>query len=492
MRISSVLPAACLGAMVVLIAGCDRSAVRGPGNEPDSTPAGGLAESDVWLTLHLGGARVGRVHWTTEPVERDGQSLLLSKRTMVLAVQRGADATSSEVETESLVRPGGALVRYREKQQFGGSPQTAAGRVEGGTLVIERPGVEAKRFDWPADGGGPEGVELSLLAAPMSPGERRSLTILAPVFHVPATVTLAAQDWEEIDGKRLLRIQSVGRLPSGQSLSDQLWTDEQGVIWKQLSVDSGVETVRASRAAALGADEVALDLAEFTTVRVARPPADPRSARRVVYRITLEGGRAADVFVGGPMQSVEPQPNGDVLVAVDPSIVAAAPAPDAAALGASPIVQTRDPAIQSLAAKATGAASGAPLAAGITDFVHRHIRVKDYSQAFASAAEAAETRRGDCTEHSVLAAALARARGLPTRAAMGLVYLGDRPAFGFHMWNEFYLDGAWRPYDATLGSVGPGHIKVSDSLLGGDSEFEGLLPIAGLLGRLSIEIVEVE
>ena len=45
--------------------------------------------------------------------------------------------------------------------------------------------------------------------------------------------------------------------------------------------------------------------------------------------------------------------------------------------------------------------------------VKGHIVEADYSQAFASAADVVEHRKGDCTEHAVLLAALCRARGIP-------------------------------------------------------------------------------
>src|SRR5436190_11930904 len=80
----------------------------------------------------------------------------------------------------------------------------------------------------------------------------------------------------------------------------------------------------------------------------------------------------------------------------------------------------------------------------------------------------AQTLTGDCTEFSMLAAAMCRAAGVPSRVAIGLVYV-DRPPprqafFGFHMWTEVYVRGAWVAIDATLGqgSVGPGHLKIAD------------------------------
>ena len=39
---------------------------------------------------------------------------------------------------------------------------------------------------------------------------------------------------------------------------------------------------------------------------------------------------------------------------------------------------------------------------------------------------------------TVLLAALARARGIPSRAAVGLVYVGALKGFGYHMWTEVW------------------------------------------------------
>ena len=118
----------------------------------------------------------------------------------------------------------------------------------------------------------------------------------------------------------------------------------------------------------------------------------------------------------------------------------------------------------------------------------------DFSQNFASAAEVARNLRGDCTEHAVLLAALCRARGIPARAAMGLVYMPRRAAFGYHMWTEAWIDGAWIPLDATLGrgGIGAAHVKMTHTSLDGASPYEAMLPILQAMGQLKIEIAEVE
>ncbi len=116
----------------------------------------------------------------------------------------------------------------------------------------------------------------------------------------------------------------------------------------------------------------------------------------------------------------------------------------------------------------------------------------DYAHGFASAAETIDSGAGDCTEHALLLAALARARGIPARVVTGLVYV-DRK-FLFHMWTKVYIDGRWIPLDGTLarGGIGAAHLKLSHSNLQGASAFGSMLPVAQVAGRLKIEILEVE
>lgn len=484
--------------LVVSIAtavGCDVSRDSDSGATESASSSATTEDVDAWYGLYLNDQRAGRLHWQTETVRAGGRTVIRSRSEMVLSTRRGSDATNIQIETDSTLGQDGALVRYSETVQLGNAPQKTSGRVEGETLTLQSSGAGTRTVPWPQGGRGPQGVELSLREKPLKPGERRTLTVLTPMLHDATSVSLAAVDWEtpeRAEGRRLLRVDAVRRLRSGRSSEERLWVDEQGAVWLQLDLESGVEARRTTREIAMQSGGE-IDLMDFTTVRIERPRVDPRQAKHVVYRVHLDGGRAADVFHDGPMQSVEAEPNGDALVTVDVGNLEDVKPPAAEALAASSLIQTRDRAIVDLASfAAPKGAQPAEIATGVQDFVHGYLTTKDYSQAFASAAEAAQSRRGDCTEHSVLAAALARARGVPARAAMGLVYLGDTPAFGFHMWNEMFVDGAWRPYDATLGKIGPGHLRVSDSLLGGDSELEGLLPIANLLGRLSIEIKSIE
>jgi len=136
------------------------------------------------------------------------------------------------------------------------------------------------------------------------------------------------------------------------------------------------------------------------------------------------------------------------------------------------------------------------IAVALERYVGRKITSTNYSQAFDTAAEVFRTGEGDCTEHAVLLAALARAAGIPARVVIGLVYTSEtgRPAFGYHMWNELYVNGRWIPMDATLsrGGIGAAHLKLGHTSLEGASALSSFLPVAQVAGRLQIEIVEVQ
>jgi transglutaminase-like putative cysteine protease len=92
----------------------------------------------------------------------------------------------------------------------------------------------------------------------------------------------------------------------------------------------------------------------------------------------------------------------------------------------------------------------------------------------------------------VLLAGLARARGIPARVAMGLVYTTQ--GFGFHLWTEVWINDRWIPLDGTLGrgGIGAAHLKLGNSNLKGVSAFTGFIPVAQVLGRLKIKILEVD
>jgi hypothetical protein len=96
-----------------------------------------------------------------------------------------------------------------------------------------------------------------------------------------------------------------------------------------------------------------------------------------------------------------------------------------------------------------------------------------------------ELRAGDCNEHSVLFAALARAVGIPTRIAAGLLYTEGR--FFYHAWNEVYL-GHWIAVDPLMNQIpaDPTHVRLITG------ELDRQVELVRVLGRLSVKVLDYE
>jgi len=165
----------------------------------------------------------------------------------------------------------------------------------------------------------------------------------------------------------------------------------------------------------------------------------------------------------------------------------AAPAPDAPLparwVAPSPFIESDDPAIVAQArAIAGGDGDAAARARRLLAWVHGHISPEP-AMTVPSAREVMRTRRGDCNEHAVLLAALARAAGIPARVVAGLVHTGD--GFAWHAWNELWL-GAWVSADAVFDQLPADatHVKLIE---GGP---ERHLELAELVGKLDFAVVE--
>ena len=95
----------------------------------------------------------------------------------------------------------------------------------------------------------------------------------------------------------------------------------------------------------------------------------------------------------------------------------------------------------------------------------------------------------------MLAAALARAAGMPSRIVGGLAYVERLPGtgrygFGYHMWAEVYV-GQWLPIDATLRGHDATHIVLFRSDMNEPgAEVTMASTIIQSLGRINIRVVQ--
>ena len=501
-------------ALALGLPGCqpvDSDAEPATASSPDIAPrtAQPHTTQEMWDLMTIKGQPVGYQLTRIQDVVRDGQPLREVNVRSQLTLQRFGQTTRQQMEIASLETPDGRLLQFRCTLSGGqGSLQTTAVRQD--DMLQLTTTAEGKSQSWslplPADCGGLFAVENSLLQQPLQPGESRSLQTVVPVLHLVGTVRLRAVDRESTElwgaTRKLLQIESHLALPDGQTLESQLWTDAQGQILKSQIPALQQVAYRVDRETALQSSQLpTLDLTDFSLVRVSRALAQPHQTDRIRYLARLATEDPSRVFPVTPSQSVQRIDERTAQITVTaprrgvlPTSPASRPAEEQDLLP-SPLIQSDDATVRQLAQRCAEAdADPRTVALAVERFVHEAVDEKNFTTAFATAAEVARSREGDCTEHAVLTAALCRARGIPARVVVGLVYVPAQQAFAFHMWDEAWIEDQWLPLDATLGPQGMGadHLTLGSSALDSSQAFSGFLPVIRVLGQLQLEIVDVQ
>ncbi|MCH2119519.1 MAG: transglutaminase-like domain-containing protein, partial [Pirellulales bacterium] len=393
---------------------------------------------------------------------------------------------------------------------LGRQPTVTTGQVVGRKLEITtRQGDRSSRHEipWSASDHGFFYEQTSLKNKPMVPGEKRSFSALLPIFHRLAQTELTAGQWSNTkllsDAQELLPIHSRTTL-AGQQFEATLWMDRTGRILRTDEPTLSQSTIRTTKAKALaGQDAAPPDLIVGTVIPLKGSRADFSPLTPARYRVQVTSAQSGPPFPNTPRQTCKAgEQRGTWELIVQPNSQAsdsaagpfAADRPTPADRQASRMIEHENDVIQQLARDVPAIETELRLAAALTQQVNAWIEQKDFSAALASAAEVARTQRGDCTEHAVLLAALARARGLPARVVLGLVYVPTLGGFGYHMWNQIWCDGEWHDFDATRasGKCGAGHIQIAVTPLDDASGLVVFLPVLKVMGGTQIELSELE
>ncbi len=473
-------------------------------------PAASADFEEDWQVIYLGTVRIGYAHMAEEKRMHDGKPVIATDLEMVMVISRFGQSVKIRTLTRSLETPTGELLTIDHTlQNPPAAPNSMRGVVADGKLTLElNTGGKLTRKELPWDESikAPAYQSRILREHRLKPGDELSFKTFDPTpndvislkFKAVAMETVALLGGVE---KELLKVNVTNSFtPTIPSIE---YIDAAGDALKTTSALGGLtltiyKVAKAEALAELKGEEV--DFGVTTLVRLPPIP-NARRTQRVVYRITTPGEDPAHVFATGGTQQMKPAgPQ-----AIDLTVQALAPG---AAGGEGPpgreftipsrLIQSDDEAVKNAAARAVGDETDPwKNAVAMEQWVYKNLRKKNFSTLLASAAEVARTLSGDCTEHAVLLAGMARARGIPSRVVVGLVYVEDRnrgAAFGGHMWTELFINGLWRPLDATLGQGGiaADHIKMSDSSLAdaAAAPLAAFLPMLSVLGKMKIEVRE--
>lgn len=477
------------------------------GGQPGQSP---IETVETWDAIYLQAAKMGYGRTRISGREEDGRQLRQIDALMRMSVKRLGQKLDIEMSMRSIETIEGQVVRFRSEVALGPTPTVVTGEFRDGAMHLTTKTLGksvTSKLPWKSNYRGFFYDEQTLNANPMKPGDRRSYVGLVPVFNQLAPTQMVAGEYEEtelLDGKkrRLLKITTITQF-GGAKIKAYRWTDVKGHTLKTLEPTMNQVSYRTTREFALRNGSFAPDLLVGSIVKPSGGTGELGSAKSVTYRVTISGRDVVELFPSGLSQSVRAISKNVAELSVQRIRAGGKqvstknnrePAPTKQDRDPSNWIQSDDPAVVKLAGEvAKDEKDTAIIAVALERHVNQLITEKDFSTALATAAEVAKSRQGDCTEHAVLLAALARARGIPSRVAVGLVYVRPLGGFGYHMWTEMWLDGGWFPLDATRpqGGTGCGHIKIAHDNLGGTGGSLVFLPVLRVLGKLKIEVGDI-
>jgi len=367
-------------------------------------------------------------------------------------------------------------------------------------------GREQKRtFGWPSGAIMAEGLRLLQLEKGLKEGLEYSAKIFGPgsLQALEAKIHIGPKQNVDLLGRvvALTEVRSVFSTPISGEIVSTSYVDEDLRVQKNVMFTAGmqVEMIACAREFAMGENDV-LELVDKMFLASPEPLNNIESAESVIYHLSPTGQAATLTIPSSDNQSVEQLREGGVIVTVRP---VAAPA-DAKfpyegkdsdileAMKPTSFVQSDHNEIIELANRAVGDTKDAAEAVKkIESFVSGYIENKNLSVGYASAAEVAACKVGDCSEFAVLTASLCRAVGIPARVVFGLVYVkafgGRENVFGGHAWVEAYVGDRWIGLDATRAPKGfdPGHIALAI----GNGEPADFFNLVTTLGQFKIDKV---
>jgi hypothetical protein len=482
--------------------------------------ANGKLVRDDWDIAYLDGFRVGYTRLKVEEMALpNGTKFYRASRELSLTVRRGPDLARIQFQGGTDELANGQVLGVFMQQGLGAQvQQTLQGTVQGNQLNVTAKGGSNfnKPIPWnPAVVGTLGEVNLLKTRKP-KPGDRFDYLIYEPLINAIVTVRVSVEAFEQVaigsQMHRLLRVSAVPDEIAGVQLPSQiLYLDDNLEVRRSYTSMEGFGFLVIDRSTEAEAKKPVdpnqlPNPMERQTIKLRQRLSQPYGLQSITYRVTLTNDREpVKAFADDGRQTVRPVQGKNQTIDVQVQALRTPPtaAPVKAAnpgpefLESNFFITSDDERVKQHAKIAVaGETDPWRKAQRIEKWVHDNMKVQNFSEAMAPASEVARTLTGDCTEFSMLAAAMCRTAGVPSRTAIGLLYVDQappRPQFlGFHMWTEVYVRGAWVAIDATLGqgSVGPTHLKITDASWHDTRSMKPLLPIMRvMIAKPAVEIV---
>jgi hypothetical protein len=472
----------------------------------------GVHGQESWDAQYLAGSKIGYAHTWVEKLKDHGKDYVRVRIDMELRLKRDKDTSVVKLQYGTIETPDGQVLRLDTRTLAGEDTDIRAhGDVIRGHMILKLDGSgdhQELKIPWGPEVRGPYAPEQSMARKPMKEHEQRSLRMFIPELNKIADITLSSGGIEPVilgDGstRSLLRVDQTTRVDGKPrpEYNTTNWVDSGGQVLKAETESFGkLITYRTTKEGATSpAGPIQFDLISGTVIKAARLLPNSEQCRYVKYRLAFTGGDITETIPADARQTVQPEkdPASASLEVKSVGPLDGQPGPaevDEKYLKSNVLINSQDAHVRSLAQRVTrGVADPWTKVQRINHWVFERITHKNFGVGFAAAGEVARNLAGDCSEHAVLVAAMCRASGIPARVVVGLVYVERHKGFGYHMWDEVYVNQRWVAVDPTWDqtTVDAAHIKLSDSSLDGVAPFEAFVPILKVAGKLEIEPLEL-
>jgi hypothetical protein len=424
--------------------------------------AGSKTDSDEteYLAVFMEGKKIGHA------IQSRGVSdeKVTTSEQVSLTISRGGISMTIEMTETSIETTSGEPLGFEVTQQLGAMAMKVTGRIDKQgqvTLITNSMGAEQKNtLQWPQGAVMAEGLRLLTLKKGLKEGTEYSVKIFSPgiMQAVDTKISIGPEQNVDLLGRvvPLREVTTTLIMPGAGEIVSTGYVDRDLKMQKSIMPIAGmqVEMVACAKEFALGQNDV-LELIDKMFLKSPESLSNLASIKSITYDLSPVKEESDFVIPSNDNQKAHRLNNGKVILKVEP---VAAPkgvkfpykGKDKAILEAlepTRYLQSDNEQIIALARRAVGGTKDAAEAAKkIEAFVADYIENRSLSVGYASAAEVAASRQGDCSEFAVLTAAMCRAVGIPAQVVAGVAYVDDflgNRGFGGHAWAQAYIGGKW-------------------------------------------------
>jgi len=440
---------------------------------------------DSWMKILQGDRKIGFAHRVFTPTA-DGHTF---EETVRMRINTMGMIQDIKFKTAGRLNPDYTLASLAFDISSGPFKFSVQGTAQGRRLILKTRSIGPERETVIKLEQKPyliNGILGALHASDLATGDKYRYTVFDPATmgQIPVEVTVQGQETVAIMNQDL---QATKVSLNVRGMTQLAWIDATGDVLKE----EGLLGIRLEKTTPQGALEglslqASRDLTKLASVPVEMPIKNPSQLKRLT--LAMGGISRSGLALDGGRQEV----TGNLLTINKESIDnirtnALGEIPDDAIAFVKPtsFVQSDHPHIVAKARAIAGPEdTPAAKAEKLVEWVYANIEKRPVLS-LPDAISTLENRVGDCNEHAVLLAALARAVGIPAKIEAGLVYLRGR--FYYHAWNLLYV-GQWVTADALFGQmpVDVTHIRFTSGSQPDQIE------LMNIIGKLKLRVIKQE